>query len=95
MLADPLAGDSVENHALVAHNTARIGWRQMRDGTFQRSLAEIDAEITRWEEIKIRVVVDSRRTQAELDAVMAQNVIDADAQLAILNPERTSRISTR
>ena len=95
IIADPLAGDFVFRHDLVAHDTATMGWRRMRDGTFQRPLDDIDHDIQIQQNKRTAKVSIRRRTQAEADTLTAQNLIEADAALVILNAEFDARTAVR
>ena len=95
IIADPLCNDSVENHILVENPDARIGWRQMRDGTFQRTLEEIEHDISAQESKRDRIVLTNSRTQEEADAIEAQNLIEATAALIFLEEEKTARLLSR
>lgn len=96
IIADPKAGDSIENHSLVAHNTATIGWRRMRNGSFQRSLKEIDYDIaTQTRSTTAVFSPKSFRTQTESDSLTIQNKLDAEAALLVLNAERNARVLVR
>ncbi len=46
---DPAAGDEIPNHDLVPHPRARRNWRMLRNGDFQRSVPEIERDITQQE----------------------------------------------
>ena len=68
----------------------------MRDGTFQRSLEEIDQDIAIQNYKKNRVVpVTDTRTRIEADVLQAKNILEADAALILLVAEFDARILTR
>ncbi len=46
-IGDLAAGDGMPGLTEVQHNTAKFGWRQLTDGTFQRSEADIEGDILR------------------------------------------------
>ena len=96
ILADPDAGDSIPGFTLVAHAQAREGWRQMRDGTFQRALSDIEQEKAFWVEQKADLEQPDagtryEKTQAELDVLIA----DAESRIQALTVEETNRKATR
>lgn len=96
IIADPLCNDSIPGFTLVQRSKVRIGWRQMRDGTFQRSLAEIDHDILIQNQKRTTALIPTlTRTQAEADALTAQNVIEADAELIVLTAEFDARVAVR
>ena len=95
IIADPLTGDSIQNHTLVAHNDAKIGWRQMSDGSFQRSIEEIEYDILVEKIKKTRIVSTKSRTQAQANAIQAQNLLEATAALILLEEEKISRLTVR
>ena len=99
IIADPDTGDSVSRHTLVAHATADIGWRQMRDRSFQRSLAIIVQEIAT-ENQKIAMYGGNMWTQRMLRNGMPRSEIkserrrlidEANAAIVVLEVEHTAR----
>lgn len=101
---EPELGDSVEGHTLVESPVARIGWRQMLDGSFQRSLAEIDGDkeilVAQRAKLLARTPVaddgspKSTRdeyTQSEIDSRVAM----IDAKIVIVDTARAYRELTR
>jgi len=103
ILADPDAGDSVSRRTLVAHNEADIGWRQMRDSTFQRSLQNIDHDIAvangniekynnpKWSISMAELGLSSGQIKQEQRRLIAE----AEAALIILRIERADREAPR
>ena len=92
LLADPLAGDSIPEHTLVASDTARIGWRITRAGQFQRTMAEIDEDIdTELRKRAFALSPTTSITQAEKD----ERIAAANVRLAELDIEQTARIAPR
>jgi hypothetical protein len=101
---EPELGDSVEGHTLVESPVARIGWRQMLDGSFQRSLAEIDRDkailvAQRARSLARTPVADDgspkstrdEYTQAEIDIRVAM----IEAKIGIVDAESAARELTR
>lgn len=103
IIADPDAGDSVSRHTLVAHATADIGWRQMRDGSFQRPLLIIANEITvknhkiamyggnTWTERMLR----NGMPRSQINTERRRLIAIANAAITTLETERTARIAAR
>ena len=67
----------------------------MRDGIFQRTLEEIEHDISVQESKRDRIVLTNSRTQEEAAAIEAQNLIEATAALIFLEEEKTARLLSR
>ena len=103
ILADPATGDSIPGRTLVAHPDAEIGWRQMRDGSFQRAIADINREIAN-KNREIAMVngatwsarmARNGQTPAQITAERARIIADANAAITVLETERTARQAPR
>lgn len=93
--------DSSSAGVLVAHAEAQIGWRRMLDGSWQRSLAEIDSELTSAQDQ--RDVLDSAAfrddsaaspnglTKGEIDTA----ITSLDVKITSLSNERVDRLAVR
>ena len=101
--ADPLTGDSIPNRTLVQHETAREGWRQMLDSTFQRSLSEIDSNIT-GNQGRIDLINSPAwlTTQVDKGLALGQALADRAQENRVLNAranelaiERSARLQPR
>lgn len=106
LIADPSCGDSVAGCVLVAHAIAQIDWRQALDGSFQRSLLEIDEDLARQNGLLTGPLSSRERyisnpnhargkTDAEIDAALAAERAAATAALVTLNAERAARSGPR
>lgn len=100
ILCDP-AIDNIRDHTLVSHETVITGWRQMRDGSFQRTSAEIDVEAARVEahKTKLNSRIFRDRQAAKVDGLspirIDELIAEEDAKLVVLGQERDDRIQTR
>lgn len=98
ILACLACNDSIENHTLVAHQKAQINWRQLVNGSFQRSLIEINTDIQTQEEILTRIsnrTIFEGLTDAEIIAYVLDITTKANDELTILELEKTARIAPR
>lgn len=99
ILADHVI-DGLPGLALVAHATARVGWRQMLDGTFQRPLDDIDNDIAGLQS----QVTNFPLAQAALPAghlrkltspQLTARIAGWQAEVTVLNTERVARLGPR
>lgn len=91
---DPECGDLVQGHTMERHDTARVGWRQMIDGSWQRSADRISKDIAAAEADKVRfeaLEVVAGITQEQIDAAIA----DAASKLVALRQELADRAAPR
>ncbi len=101
IMADAAIDFPRSSQTLVAHPLAAPDWRQMRDGSWQRPLAEIDAEIatlTRQRDLLDSVAFRDQEaldpegfTETEIDTRVAA----LDDKVVALAPERTARLAVR
>lgn len=104
-IGDPDAGDAVRNRTLIADADAKDGWRRdQADIAWERSVREIDVDITHYEDEKTTVNsqawFDRQKaafdlTDAEITAKRVARVADIDATIATLTTEKTTRNGTR
>ena len=95
---DPECGDLVQGHTLERHDTARIGWRQMLDGSWQRDLEQIQKNIDHEERSKTAQLAlvpgggfPLGPTQADIDSALA----DTESRLQSLLAELAAREAPR
>lgn len=92
-IGDVDCGDSAHAHAgasLVVDDRAKVGWRQLRDGTLERGLFEVKAELDIYEAdlvMKKAVTVLPDRTREELD----ERIAATEAKLVLLRAEEALR----
>lgn len=102
ILGDTACGDSVESPlSMVPHATANVGWRRMRDDTWQRSLREIDKDLTTLQAQRDKLDSTAFRDAEALDPKgFSTTEIDAriatlDSQITGFDSERTDRTARR
>lgn len=103
IIADPACGDAISGYVLIAHDSARIGWRLAMDNTWQRSVSEIDddklrqqgtidmASSARWAERQTASGLTTRR----IDMLRTDTIATAEASLISLEVERVARLGPR
>lgn len=92
---DPECGDLVQGHTLERHDKARVGWRQMINGSWQRSLEGIRDRIAIAEREKEHIAELSPEeggiTQEDLDSLVSST----NEKLVSLREELSAREAPR
>lgn len=91
---DPECGDLVQGHTLERHDKARVGWRQMIDGSWQRSVGQITKDVSRSEKSVSSLSVLEPGENHDQDAIDAL-IATEEANLASLRLELAQREAPR
>ena len=83
---DPALDAAPAGHSYVYHETCRIGWRQMRGGSFQRTLAEIEHDIAALEATRTRLNSPAYRAAQAADPD-GRSTAQIDAHVAAIGPK--------